>query len=90
MLGKGDYIISGWLEEPVKESEQTLTVIFWPLLVPDLLIHMLKNVIKFMFKETGIIIKGIRIFYTTIIFLIAANIYKEKEEEKTGSAAGKR
>lgn len=80
---KGDNIIDDWLDDPVEESEQTLTVIFWPLLVPDLFIHILKKLIKFMFKETGIIIKGIRIFYTAIIFLIsAAIIHKEKRMEK--------
>lgn len=79
---KGDYIISGLLEEPVEESEQTLTVMFWPLLLPVLFIHMLKKIIKFMFKKTGVIIKGIRIFYTTIIFLIVASIHKEKRERK--------
>lgn len=78
---KGDNFIDDWLDDPVEESEQTLTVILWPLLVPDLFIHILKKVIKFIFKETGVIIKKIRIFYTTIIFIIAAIINKEKEDE---------
>lgn len=69
-----------WLSDPKDEVEQNLTAILWPFIIPELFTRILVIVIEFMFKETGILIKVVRIFFTTLVYLIAAIIDKDKEE----------
>lgn len=69
-----------WLSDPKDEVEQNLTVILWPFIIPELCIRILVIVIEFMFKETGILIKGIRVIFTTLVYVIAAIIDKDREE----------
>lgn len=68
---KVDYI-DRWIDG---DFDQVMVVTFWILIVPRLLMRALYIYFKSIIKE-------IRVFYTTIIFLIAASIHKEKEEEK--------
>lgn len=51
--------------------EQTITVIIWPVVLPMLWIYGLKYLIK-----------GVRIFFTTIVYLVAAIIDKDREDKE--------
>ncbi len=59
-----------WINDE-DDWEQTMTVILWPVILPMLWIYGLKYLIK-----------GIRIFITTIVYLIAALIDKDKEDKE--------
>ncbi len=69
-----------WLSDPKDEVEQNLTVILWPFIIPELCIRILAIVIELMFKETGILIKGIRVIFTTMVYVIAAIIDKPSKK----------
>lgn len=59
-----------WIED---ELDQVTTVTFWPfVLIPVILAILYKGLVYF--------IKGVRIFFTTIIYLIGAIISKRKDE----------
>lgn len=69
-----------WLSDPKDEVEQNLTAILWPFIIPELFIRILVIVIEFMFKEIGILIKGIRVIFTTLVYVIAAIIDKPSKK----------
>lgn len=73
-------LIDTWLSDPKDEVDQTLAAIFWPLIIPELCIRIPFIVIKFMFKLTGILIKGIRVIFTTLVYVIAALIDKPSKK----------
>lgn len=62
--------IDKWIDE-TSDWDQTATVILWPIVLPILWIYALKYLIK-----------GVRIFFTTIVYLIAAIINKDREESE--------
>lgn len=70
--------IERWVKDPTDDVEVTMTVIFWPAIF-----LMMVAFILFIYLFTGLnhLIKGIRIFFTTIIYLIDAIIDKKREEE---------
>lgn len=57
-----------WINEE-DDWEQTITVIIWPVVLPMLWVYGLKYLIK-----------GVRIFFTTIVYLIAALIDKPSKK----------
>lgn len=59
-----------WIED---EFDQVTVVTFWPfVLIPIILAILYKGLVHF--------IKGIRIFFTTVVYLLAAMIDKGKKE----------
>ena len=60
--------IDKWIDE-TSDWEQTFTVILWPIVLPMLWLYALNLGLK-------CLIKGVRIFFTTIVYLIAASIDK--------------
>lgn len=58
-----------WINEE-DDWEQTITVIIWPVVLPMLGIYVLRYLIK-----------GVRIFFTAIVYLIAAMIDKDREDK---------
>lgn len=64
--------IDKWADE-TDDVELVLIVIFWPVAIPVLGLYILFIGLKHL-------IKGVRIFFTTIIYLIAAIIDKDREE----------
>lgn len=66
--------IDQWLDAE-DEMEQVLVVIFWPAAIPTLGVYILYLGLKHL-------IKGVRIFFTTIVYLVAAIISNKKEEKK--------
>lgn len=63
--------VDGWICDPNDDVEQALTVLSWPIVLPMLWIYGLKYLIK-----------GVRIFFTATVYLIAALIDKDKEDKK--------
>lgn len=59
-----------WINEE-DDWEQTITVIIWPVVLPMLWIYGLKYLIK-----------GVRIFFTIIVYLVAAIIDKDREDKE--------
>ncbi len=63
-----------WIDED-DEIDQSLAVMMWPILIPTLSIYILHIGLKHL-------IKGVRIFFTTIVYLIAAMIDKDREDKE--------
>lgn len=61
--------VDGWICDPNDDVEQALTVLSWPIVLPILWIYGLRYLIK-----------GVRIFFTTIVYLIAALIDKPSKK----------
>lgn len=66
--------IDKWLDDH-DDWEQTMTVILWPVVLPMLWVYLLYIGLKHL-------IKGVRIFFTTIVYLIAAIIDKDREDKE--------
>lgn len=64
--------IDKWVDAE-DEVEQTMTVILWPVILPMLWVYLLNIGLKRL-------IKGVRIFFTATVYIIAAIIDKEREE----------
>lgn len=69
---KVDYI-KRLIEDPKDDAELITTVVYWPVLVIVLGIYILYFGLKHL-------IKGTRIFFTAIVYLVAAIIDMEREE----------
>lgn len=63
-----------WMDA-TDEIDQTLTVMIWPVFIPILGLYILHIGLKHL-------IKGVRIFFTTIVYLIAAMIDKDREDKE--------
>ena len=63
-----------WINEE-DDWEQSLVVVSWPVMIPILGIYILYLGLKYL-------IKGVRIFFTAIVYLIAAIIDKNMEDKK--------
>ncbi len=61
-----------WIDED-DETDQSLAVMMWPVLIPILSLYILHIGLKHL-------IKGVRIFFTTIVYLIAAMIDNDRRE----------
>lgn len=66
--------IDQWIDDE-DDVEQMLVVIFWPMAFLVLWLYALYIGLKHL-------IKGVRIFFTAIVYLIAAMIDKDKEDEE--------
>lgn len=64
--------IDKWIDE-TSDWEQTMTVILWPVILPMLWVYLLNIGLKRL-------IKGVRIFFTATVYIIAAIIDKPSEE----------
>lgn len=67
--------VDSWLYDEKDDVEQSLVVILWPGVLPKLWIYLLCIGLKYL-------IKAVRIFFTTIVYLIAAIIDKDREESE--------
>lgn len=74
---KADFI-ERWVKDPTDDIEITMTVIFWPVMLLTMLVYVLCTVFSHLFTGINHLIKGIRIFFTTIVYLIVAIIDKGK------------
>lgn len=63
-----------WIDE-TSDWEQTSAVILWPIVLPMIWIYVLHLGLKHL-------IKGVRIFFTAIVYLMAAIIDKDSEESE--------
>ena len=66
--------IDKWIDDD-DDVEQSLVVVSWPVMIPILGIYILYLGLKYL-------IKGVRIFFTAIVYLIAAIIDKNMEDKK--------
>ena len=67
--------VDSWLYDEKDDIEQSLVVILWPAVLPMLWIYLLCIGLKHL-------IKAVRIFFTTLVYLIAAIIDKEREDKE--------
>lgn len=71
-LDRKDGHTDKWVDED-EDTEQTLAVILWPVILPMLWIYLLNIGLKHL-------IKGVRIFFTAIVYIIAAIIDEPSKE----------
>lgn len=66
--------IDRWVDDD-EDAEMCIVVIFWPIAIPLLLAYILYILLKHL-------IKCVRIFFTTIVYLIVAIIDKERGDKE--------
>jgi len=69
-----------WLDLVDDTDQTTLTVILWPFVLIKLFMLCIGTAFVYMFKALGVFIKGVRKFFRTVVYLIAAMIDKRKRE----------
>ena len=74
--------IKRWVNDPTDDIEVTMTVIFWPVIFLVMVAYLLCIGFSHLFIGLNHFIKGIRIFFITIVYLIATIIDKERGDKE--------